>query len=184
MLTTIKRNPKIAVFNAREIQQIVPQVPYILIRVFTPEAHPPPAAPDPPPRRDVLALQFCDYAKPLRANRDDQKRFTIVRQADFRPYLTFSRRDAGKILDFVAKWWGKVELILVHCDAGLSRSPAIAAALTRIFLGKDDEYWFQEHFPNHLVYAELLREAFHRGLVRSTVPPARDEGIVLSTGRS
>ena len=53
-----------------------------------------------------------------------------------------------------------VRAIFVHCDAGLSRSPAVAAALTRTLLGQDDAYWFKTKTPNMLVYRTLLNVYF------------------------
>lgn len=48
-----------------------------------------------------------------------------------------------------------VQRIVVHCDAGLSRSPAVAAAITR-WLGEDDTPWFKRYRPNMRVYRRLL----------------------------
>jgi len=42
-------------------------------------------------------------------------------------------------------------MLLIHCDVGLSRSPAVAAALSRTYYGYDGP-WFELDFPNHLVY--------------------------------
>ena len=40
----------------------------------------------------------------------------------------FQEEQAAEILDFVEKWWGKVDLLLIHCEERMSRSPAVAAA--------------------------------------------------------
>ncbi len=63
---------------------------------------------------------------------------------------------ANEIVDFVGGVAPEVEAILVHCHAGLSRSHAIAAALTRGLYGKDDLFHFQQGNPNPLVYAMIL----------------------------
>jgi predicted protein tyrosine phosphatase len=60
-----------------------------------------------------------------------------------------------EILDFVAQMWDKVEVFLVHCEIGLSRSPAIAAALSRVYYG-DDGPWAEHDFPNPLVYRLIV----------------------------
>ena len=73
---------------------------------------------------------------------------------------SFTPAQAAEILDFVASVWDKVDVFLVHCDAGLSRSPAVAAALSRIYYG-DDGQWFELDFPNRLVY-DLLVETHSR----------------------
>ena len=68
---------------------------------------------------------------------------------------SFTSALAAEILDFVASVWDKVDVLLIHCDAGLSRSPAVAAALSRIYYG-DDGPWFELDFPNRLVYDVLV----------------------------
>ncbi|NLF69520.1 MAG: hypothetical protein GX575_10755 [Candidatus Anammoximicrobium sp.] len=68
---------------------------------------------------------------------------------------SFTPALAAEILDFVANVWDKVEVLLIHCDVGLSRSPAVAAALSRIYYG-DDGPWFELDFPNRLVYEVLV----------------------------
>jgi len=87
-------------------------------------------------RVGLLQLTFADTADP---QRDDA-------------ITTFQ---ATEILDFAESIWDQVDAMLIHCEAGLSRSPAIAAALTRIHYG-DDGPWFEMDFPNRLVYQTLL----------------------------
>ena len=62
---------------------------------------------------------------------------------------------ATEILDFVEKMWDSVEVLLIHCEVGLSRSPAVAAALSRIYYN-DNGPWFEHDFPNPLVYQLLV----------------------------
>jgi len=50
---------------------------------------------------------------------------------------------------------------------GVSRSPAVAAALSRIYYG-DDGPWFELDFPNWLVYAVLVETHSRRSEDRST----------------
>ena len=52
------------------------------------------------------------------------------------------------------------ERLVVHCDAGISRSPAVAAAVLRA-RGESDAEWFARARPNELVYRTMLavREA-------------------------
>ena len=87
-------------------------------------------------RVGLLRLVFDDITQP-----DTPRSFT--------PVL------AAEILDFVARVWDKVEVLLIHCDVGLSRSPAVAAALSRIYYG-DDGPWFELDFPNRLVCDVLV----------------------------
>jgi predicted protein tyrosine phosphatase len=55
-----------------------------------------------------------------------------------------------------------VATLVVHCDAGLCRSPAVAAAVSRVFNG-DDEPFFRRYRPNMRVYRTLL-SVYHEEL--------------------
>jgi len=86
--------------------------------------------------------------------------FDDITQAD--TPQSFTPALAAEILDFVASLWDQAEAFLIHCDVGLSRSPAVAAALSRIYYG-DDGPWFELDFPNRLVY-DVLVETHSRRL--------------------
>jgi len=62
---------------------------------------------------------------------------------------------AKKIWQFVRKWDGKVGAIVVHCEQGMSRSPAVAAALCKAF-GGDESPFFRDYQPNRHVYRLML----------------------------
>lgn len=73
------------------------------------------------------------------------------------PELIFDTDKAQQILDFVAEMWPQVECFLVHCHAGMSRSPAVAAAIEHIYHGNgSDNYWFKIKTPNMAVYRTIL----------------------------
>jgi hypothetical protein len=101
-------------------------------------------------RVGLLRLVFEDISRP-----DTPESFT--------PAL------AAEILDFVTSVWDKADVFLIHCDVGLSRSPAVAAALSQIYYG-DDGRWFELTFPNRLVY-ELLVETHSRRSGHSCIRP-------------
>ncbi len=92
-------------------------------------------------RQGLLQLAFADTA-----DSDRPDAFTTVL--------------ATELLDFVAEVWDRVEVLLIHCEAGLSRSPGVAASLSQIYYG-DDGRWFEYDFPNALVY-HLLVEGHKR----------------------
>ena len=70
---------------------------------------------------------------------------------------------------------------MIHCDAGVSRSPAVAAALETIFYGRNDK-WFEDCCPNVLVYRMILEVAKTKGLFSGEVViPERKEKILDST---
>lgn len=76
---------------------------------------------------------------------------------------SFSSEDAKAFADFV-KGLADADTLYCCCDAGESRSPAVAAAVMR-YLGMDDmAIWRNPHYhPNMLVFA-LLMDAFHLSL--------------------
>ena len=74
----------------------------------------------------------------------------------------FSKTDAQLILEFFNTYKNKYSNLIVHCDAGISRSPAVAAALAKIQDNYDNEY-FEQYLPNRRVYSILLAEYFNGG---------------------
>lgn len=71
---------------------------------------------------------------------------------------------AQQILAFFNEWKDKVELVVVNCAAGISRSSATAAALA-VVNSQDDAFIFNDrrYHPNMLVYRTILNEAFGNG---------------------
>jgi predicted protein tyrosine phosphatase len=45
--------------------------------------------------------------------------------------------------------------VFIHCDAGLSRSPGLAAGLSKV-LNDDDAGYFENAYPNMLVYNTII----------------------------
>ena len=80
------------------------------------------------------------------------------------PVTVFDDNHADRILDFVDNVWDRIELLFVHCEAGTSRSPAVAAAISRMHYGDDGPFMLPHLYePNLLVYRKLLRVAEQRG---------------------
>lgn len=74
---------------------------------------------------------------------------------------TISEEDGKSIIEFVERYQGYP--IIVHCEAGRSRSAAVAAALDCIYNG-DDTRWFNDpwYYPNMLVYRTVIN-AYQNG---------------------
>lgn len=100
-------------------------------------------------RVDLLRLHFWDIANPSP---------NMIESGDSK---LFSRAQAEKLIEFVDRVWEKSEVLLVHCEAGLSRSPAIAAAITCMKLNKEGvEKYFSKYMPNGFVFKTLLEVKF------------------------
>lgn len=99
--------------------------------------------------KEVLQLCFWDIANPTEER---------LRTMDGK---LFCQGQAQQIIDFVDRWWGNVDWILVHCEAGRSRSPAIAAAIDYIWNGREASLpYFQQYDPNHFVFKTMLETKF------------------------
>ncbi|MEI8194537.1 MAG: hypothetical protein WCI73_01370 [Phycisphaerae bacterium] len=92
--------------------------------------------------RGVLYLAFHD-AEPTAAMEipDDIKMMTP--------------EQASQIWTFVDQHMAKVGVIVVHCEQGMSRSPAVAAAISKS-LGLDESRFWSEYQPNRHVYRSVL----------------------------
>lgn len=70
----------------------------------------------------------------------------------------FNSTHVKEILEFVFKHLNEIELIVCQCDMGLSRSAAVAAALSKILNGNDEEFFESPYIPNKLIYKTILDE--------------------------
>jgi predicted protein tyrosine phosphatase len=128
---------EIFVYSRAAIETVAPhESPHIVISITS-------AASDvarvrrSPSCRDVLRLVFADIESPV-------------------PDVEmFDRAMADRVWAFFERHRAAVESVLVHCDAGRSRSPAIAAALARAITGDDSEF-FRRYEPNRHVYRLMM----------------------------
>lgn len=65
-----------------------------------------------------------------------------------------TKSQASEIKKFVERHIEKTRLIVCQCEQGVSRSAAIAAALSR-FWQETDEYFFRNYWLNRFVYDRL-----------------------------
>ena len=102
--------------------------------------------------QDILKLSFFDADEP------DSLDVNNVVSADSD---LMSDEDAAKIADFVED--NIQHLIIVHCDAGISRSSAIAAAILLHYTGDDSAIFDNEraYSPNMWVYFKVLKAFGH-----------------------
>lgn len=78
---------------------------------------------------------------------------------------------ATAIRDFVLRHQGEIDVLIVHCTGGESRSPAVAAGIVA-GLGWDDRaFWNSGRYrPNPRVY-EWVRAAFETGMSPNAKEP-------------
>lgn len=70
---------------------------------------------------------------------------------------TITEDDAKRIADFAFYWKDKVDTIIVHCEAGQSRSAGAAAAILKAFTGHDEQIFDNPKYtPNRTVYRSVL----------------------------
>lgn len=124
--------------------------PYVLISISCPND--PAVIPDREHCKDILRVEFDDVDIPIQYGFGENKKWAKL----------FGKEEANKILDFYEKWENKVAYLLVHCDAGISRSPAVAAAITKIGSKSSQYDFWRRYLPNSRVYSVLLTTHYER----------------------
>lgn len=74
-------------------------------------------------------------------------------------YIYFDRDMATQAINFLNSYCSEVDLVIVHCHAGISRSVGLAAALSKIVNFTDDDV-FTKGIPNMFVYTTTLDTFF------------------------
>lgn len=97
------------------------QVPYIVISITSNDKEFA-VLPECTQRLDCLQLKFDDVSYKVIDDPND----------DIHP---ITPDQAAKILDFVYQYKDKIKDIVLHCDAGMSRSPGVALALNKVLNG-------------------------------------------------
>jgi len=106
--------------------------------------------------RDAIFLQFHD-AEPTEG-------FTPLDKL-----VLMTSDHAATIWEFVCRYQNAVDTIVVHCEQGMSRSPAVAAAICKT-LGQDDRHFFDEYAPNRYIYDLMLKTAQQHFLLPQDQP--------------
>ena len=126
--------------------------PYAVISITEPELKHPTLAAS-PCCKAVLRLQFSDISSALPVLRG-----TVAHIAAFTPDM------ARRIVAFVQEQQRvNVRLLIVHCEAGMSRSAGVAAALS-LFYNHDETYFLVHYRPNALV-RRLMLDALRTGSI-------------------
>jgi len=119
-------------------REIIVRTAYVVISIH--DANKPPARiPRRVGMRDKLYVCFDD---------------SVPEPGSERQHMTAD--DATAIWNFVQRHREDVGTIVCHCEQGMSRSPAVAAALATL-LCQDNRHFFEEYQPNEYVYELMLR---------------------------
>jgi len=155
---------KIIVLSKEEARYFTSDVPWACISIATEDGSWPPI--DENGRIGLLQVAFHDLVMPVDGCQ------------------LFDAEHAHRILDFVKVSWGRIQVLVVHCEAGASRSPAVAAALSRIYLGEDRDFFRPGVYdPNYLVYHTLLNVARLRDEFQEERNPRRKKKTGRRRGR-
>jgi predicted protein tyrosine phosphatase len=117
-------------------------IPYIVISIYSTGSEPA-NLPKHPTCLDVLSIHFDDLAEDITT-----KELT---------YLAITEQQANQIWTFIANYNNTAELILIHCDVGVCRSPAVAAAISKVYTGEDRQWFEKPYLPNMKVYNTMLK---------------------------
>lgn len=76
---------------------------------------------------------------------------------------SIDEKSAASIAQFVENWKDKIDLIIVHCEAGISRSAGVGAAIMK-YLYNDDSLIFNSprYAPNMLCYRRVLNALYNK----------------------
>lgn len=96
---------------------------------------------------DILRLSFVDAD----CVGDLDVYHKVAKQEDM-----FSDEQAKQVVDFAEKYSNYP--FIIHCDAGISRSAGVGAAILKHYIGNDDKF-FHSHWyaPNMYVYYKILK---------------------------
>lgn len=127
-------------------------MPHIILSVTSDRANPIVNIKENTSYKGVLRFQFDDI--------DIEHKKCLITNNKSTKYNIFYAEHAKSILNFVNTSINDIEAIISHCDAGVSRSSAMAAALSKI-LNNEDDFFFKNYIPNMLVYSTILNEYYY-----------------------
>lgn len=135
------------VLSRAEVESFTAETPYLVVSITDPEKSEA-LIPFSPFLRAILRMKFHDVAKPSRI---------AAQFANDSPDIYMTEADAERILNFIGEYLSEVKLIVCHCEQGISRSAALAAALSRI-LQDEDDFFFRHYWVNRYVSLIIIQQ--------------------------
>lgn len=139
---------RIKVLSRQNVEKFLTEEPHIVISVRD-MGSPPATLPENEKRIAELFLEFSD---------SDGETLHQVYKSDV--IKMFTPEDAKSVLKVVQLTLPYINLIVVNCEAGICRSSAIAAAISRL-LGLSDMSYFDPrgpYRPNRFVYRTIMNQ--------------------------
>lgn len=115
---------------------------------------------------DCLIISITDcFSVPVKFNTHNPHIKGILRvqfdDVDFGETNCITREDADKIVEWVMKNKEKANVIIVQCEAGISRSAGVCAALMKIINGDDSDIFDDPRFcPNMSCYRSIFESYY------------------------
>ena len=134
------RRLQFIVLNEMSVQKYDIVEKHIVISITSP-GYEHPKLPESKSRVGLLQIKFHDIDK------------TIVSKG--KTYPVFTKEQAKTIITFFNYHKHKINTVICQCEVGVSRSPAVAAALAK-GMGQKDNKFFKYYAPNMYVYRLLL----------------------------
>jgi hypothetical protein len=111
--------------------------------------------------KDCIIISITDIVAPVNHFAENPHIKGILNlkfnDCDFGEEYCIEKNDGVKIIDFVNKNLNKVDKIVVHCEAGVSRSAGVCAALMLIITGSDKAIFDSvQYCPNMSCYRTVL----------------------------
>lgn len=115
--------------------------------------------------KPTIIISITDPVKPLNTFANNANIVSILRlQFDdtdpdilWKNEILMSKKDAENIKHFVETFKERAECILVHCEAGISRSSGVLAAIKKYMTGNDEDIFNNKKYcPNVYCYRLTL----------------------------
>jgi predicted protein tyrosine phosphatase len=133
----VVKQPELVILSEQEAVRYEPTPPAVCISITRPNGFLPTLSPR---FAAILRLEFTD----------------IVEPSPFKWDTLFNEQQARQVLDFTTRWQ-RVDVIVIHCMAGQSRSPGIALGLCELFAWDVAGLEAQHPLWNTWVRQELVR---------------------------
>ena len=94
--------------------------------------------------RSILPLSFHDVE--------------VITDTPSGRFFPMTENDAKRVAVFVNAIWDKIDYLIVHCEAGISRSSGVAAAILKAKTGDDSEIFENVRYvPNRTCYRKVIK---------------------------